>query len=135
MINVSLSLYRERKTRNYLILRYAKTYAVGKFVPISTLEMRDKGLDIVLKYLKDEPPPRTGEKPELNTFSKEEERAFYRNHQHVTIAFGKPEILELHPMYRQGSGFVSHREEVIQVPLPCTNEQFLDALDRAYAAI
>lgn len=131
MNNVSLHLYRNRKTGDVLIQRYANIHAVGKFITVSPPEMQERGLEIALRYLNEDLPAETADKPELETFSKEEERDFLRRHRHVDISFGVGETIRIGPLRRRGSGFVVPQDEVIELSLPSKNEVFLDALNRA----
>jgi DNA-binding GntR family transcriptional regulator len=132
MIDVTLTLYRHRKTGDFLIQRFFKTRAAGKFVTASAAEMQERGLDIVLKLLNDKSPAEPGATSELNNFTKEEERVFYRQHRHVCCWFEKEGVLALGPERRQGSGYVVRKDEVVELSSPFTNENFLEALNRIY---
>ena len=129
----TLTLYRNRKTGDCLIERFIGIHAVGKFMRVSTAEMQEQGLEIISKCLWGEPPPNSGEKPEMATYSKEEERAFRRLHQSVAIFSAEKEIIGIGVLRRQGGGYVVRKEDVIQLSLPSTNEEFLTALNRAFA--
>jgi hypothetical protein len=124
-----VTLYRNRKSGGCLIQRYAGIYAVGKFVNVSAAEMKAHGLEIILNHLNDEP----SDKPELNIFSKEEEKTFRRDHRGISVNFSGQGIITVGPLRRQGSGYVVRKEDVIQLARPCTNEKFLAALDLASA--
>jgi hypothetical protein len=132
MSDMSLTLYRNRKTGDCLIERFVGTYAVGKFMRVSTAEMQEQGLGIISKCLWGEPPSQSEEKPEMATYSKEEERAFRRLHQSVAIFSAERETIGIGVLRRQGSGYVVRKEDVIRLSLPSTNEQFLTALNQAF---
>jgi hypothetical protein len=68
----------------------------------------------------------------MATYSKEEERAFRRLHRGVSIHSPEREIIRIGILRRQGSGYVVRKEDVVQLSLPCTNEEFLTALNRAF---
>ena len=131
MSDISLFLYRNRKTKNCFIERCVGTSVVGKFVNVSAEEMRERGLEIISNCLNGEPPPNSEEKPERASYSKEEERQFYRLHKGVSIDSPKSGVVRIGPMRRKGSGHVVPKDEMIQLLLPCTNDAFLAALDQA----
>lgn len=128
----SLHVFRGRKADEYLIQRFANSYAAGTFTRVSAAEMSERGVDIILKYIKEEPETRKGDKPELTTMSKEERAAFYRNHLGISIHLVANTKIMIGPLRRRGSGFVVPRDKIIELSLPCTNGTFLDALVRAY---
>ena len=127
----SVTLYQNRKTKDCLLERYVKSSAVGKLLKISAAEMGANGLEIISECLWGKPPPKSDEKPESATYSKDEERVFRRLHQSVAIFPTGKESINVGVLRRQGSGYVVRKEDVVQISLPCTNQEFLTALNRA----
>jgi hypothetical protein len=123
------TLYRNRKSGDRLVQRYSGIYAAGRFVKVSAAEMKAHGLEIILNHLNDEP----SDEPELNTFSKEEDKTFRRDHRGVSVDFSGQDIITAGPLRRKGSGYVVRKEDVIQLARPCTDEEFIAALDQALA--
>ena len=130
-MNEPITIYRNHKTHDLLIQRYAGIYAAGRFINLSAVQMKESGLEAILKLLNDEPPSRAGETPELKAFSKDERRIFYRQHSSVSVSL-KENVLLVGPYRRQGSGFVTRKDEIVNISLPSTNEEFLSVLNQAF---
>ena len=109
--------------------------AVGPFIRVSALEMRERGVEVVLQSLAENPERSTDAKPELETFSKDEERVFFRDHRGVYVEVVADCAMRLGPLRKRGSGFVVPREEVLELSLPVTNEVFRGALGRALGGV
>lgn len=124
------TLYRNRKTGDCSIEIFVGTYAVGNFIKISATEMQVQGLEIISKCLNGKIVPH-GEKAEITIYSKEQERTFRRLHEAVSIHSLKKEEIRIGKLRRRGSGYVFHKEDVVSLSIPCSNEEFLSVLNRA----
>jgi hypothetical protein len=130
-VSNALTLYRNRKTAGCSIEIYIGTKAVGNFIEVSAGEMCEQGLEIILKCLNGEILPH-GETAELTTYSKEQERVFRRLHEAVSVHSPKKDEISIGKLRRQGSGYVVRKEDVVPLSIPCANEEFLTALNRAF---
>ena len=128
MTDVSLTLYRNKKTKDYLIERYVGTRAVGGLAKVTSAEMQNKGMAITMLAFKEAPATQEGCLPGRSGFSKEEDRTFNSLHRSASISLSEKAAICLGPFRRRGSGYVVHKDEVVQLSASCTNEEFLAVL-------
>jgi|HubBroStandDraft_5_1064220.scaffolds.fasta_scaffold226206_3 hypothetical protein len=127
-----LNLYWNRRSDEFLIQRYKKLYAVGKFIRLPAAAMLENGLQLILHYLRETSFSREDEAPELNTFSKKEEKNFYKEHHHVFVMLSSNTDIAIGPMQKMGAGFVAPKDDIVRISISCTNEEFVIALRSAF---
>ena len=133
MNDIALQIFRHKKLGDYVIQRYLGSNGVGGFIKFSSTAMQEWAAELVLTHFKIAIPSNT-ERPGLANLAGDEEKEFYRKHSAVMVRFVDSKTLKLAPLQRKGSGFVAPKDEVIELSLPSTKEEFLSALDRAFQA-
>jgi len=137
--NPSAELYYMASDGEYLLQSYMEnpeygySMATGKFVRITRDEMEAHGADIVLENLRAYRGREKREESSLEAMDGQACRRFYRGHKVVGVELVSDEELVMGPMEvdDEGAGTGDPAREV-KLSLPCTNAEFLAALDQVF---
>ena len=137
----STSLYRHASRPKFILMRMCQPHgsgvitAWGKFVHLSEDEVRLKGLDIILRDLKEFPSRDSSFCSEFtgSLEHKRKVRRVLRDYWQVSISLRAGPALWIGPMVETGRNRgVGYAEDRIVVALPCSNEKFYGFLCQAY---
>jgi hypothetical protein len=134
----AISVYLNQNTSEFSLLSYALDPVMGvgvgcgDFKRLSSDEMKNDGLDIILKDFEEFPYRRKNKDEicELGRMSPKEQRKFKKEHKFVDISQNKENQLELAPMKRIKRGYAGC--QVTIVSLPTTNEKFFETLMKVF---
>jgi|GEM_PF-6715030 len=113
--------------------RFGWVTSFGHLREISSKEMEQNGLSLVLDDLADFECRTKLVESELESYTSRQRHDFLHKHCQVAVGLTADEALELAPMHPQRRGFASHPSEHIRVDLPTSQTQFYAALMQAFA--
>lgn len=133
-LDAGLSVRINIKTGDYAIVNFAidmfgMLAAWGPLVYVSKEQMEQEGLKLVIQNLEGFYERDCNANPcELNgnpSFS----RKFEKQHRYVSVSLHEQRCIFFDPMHRKARGGAdSEYEDVVVLPYPCTQAQFLEAL-------
>jgi hypothetical protein len=136
----TVNILKEKNSGDFLVEHFAVHPKIGASVGwrmrdrFSRGEFQKIGLDSVLKSLRDYPLRKNADQ-QIKVFRVTGAKGSLddvKAHICLGVRVNSPGALALSPTHRERGGYVGHRDDEIQLKLPCTPDQFFQQIEKTF---